>query len=180
MRSNHPLPQSSQAGAQFPTPQAVGNRVAHPNGGRLKLLLGEGDWREDAVSEQLPPLLEPMGIDCLRIRSARAAAAAVSKCSIHIAVVDLSIPLDEGSLPTHREDAGRQVLEILRRLQSPPPVIVIRPPPRSVRDADRTLGHALRDGAFSVLDRPVPLEAMLEVLRRIVQRHYPAAWNPIT
>jgi hypothetical protein len=34
----------------------------------------------------------------------------------------------------------------------------------------------LREGAFAVLDQPVNLESMLEVLRRIVRRHYSDAW----
>jgi hypothetical protein len=34
----------------------------------------------------------------------------------------------------------------------------------------------LAEGAFAVLDRPFPVESLLETLRRILQRHYAGTW----
>jgi DNA-binding NtrC family response regulator len=36
--------------------------------------------------------------------------------------------------------------------------------------------EALRDGAFTVLDDPVPIESMLQALERVVRRHYRDHW----
>ena len=35
---------------------------------------------------------------------------------------------------------------------------------------------AVRDGAFTVLDDPVPVESMLQALERVVRRHYRDHW----
>ena len=40
----------------------------------------------------------------------------------------------------------------------------------------RLLGQSLREGAFAVLDRPVSIEDMLEVMRRILRRYYADVW----
>jgi hypothetical protein len=48
--------------------------------------------------------------------------------------------------------------------------IVIRPPQSAARESSRTLSDALREGAFAVLDRPVDLETMLEIMRRVLRR----------
>jgi hypothetical protein len=94
--------------------------------------------------------------------------------AIHIAVVDLSIPLRRGegaAVP-----GGDRILQLLRRLDEPPPTVVVRPPQPAARESARGLGEALRGGAFAVLDRPVHLETMLEVMRRVLRRHYAGHW----
>jgi len=60
--------------------------------------------------------------------------------------------------------------------RSAPAAVVVRPPQPSTRDSARGLSEALRDGAFTVIDGPVRLENMLEVLRRVVRRHYRDHW----
>jgi hypothetical protein len=72
--------------------------------------------------------------------------------------------------------AGPRVLQLLRRLEQPPPTVVIRPRQPVARDSARGLAAALREGAFAVLDRPIHLEMMLEVMRRILRRHYADVW----
>ena len=57
-----------------------------------------------------------------------------------------------------------------------PPTVVVRPPQPSQRDATRGLHAMLAEGAFAVLDRPFPVESLLETLRRILQRHYAGTW----
>lgn len=140
---------------------------------RLNLLLSYGSNRDEEVMDQLPRLLTPMGIHSIRVTTGERAARAVADQVIHIAVVDLAVPLcDE----TDRRAAGARVLELLRRLDQPPPTVVVRPRRPTVRDSARELSEALRAGAFTVLDRPLGLESLLEVLRRILRRHYADLW----
>jgi len=141
---------------------------------RLNLLLGYAAWRHDEVADQLLQLLEPMGIRCIRAASGREATDLVRSLQVHIAVVDLSIPM-EGDSPRSTE-AGPRVLQLLRRLEQPPPTVVVRPPQPSLRESGRGLADALREGAFAVLDGPVRIESMLEVLRRVVRRHFSDHW----
>ncbi|MGA1392111.1 MAG: hypothetical protein ACO38W_03030 [Phycisphaerales bacterium] len=162
-----------------PTSDAIpSGRPETPSGGsragssRLNLMLGYAQWRQDQVVEQLPRLLEPMGIRCIRASTGREATDLVRSLQVHIAVVDLTIPME----PAARDEAGSRVLQLLRRLEQPPPTVVVRPPQPSLRESGRGLADALREGAFAVLDGPVRIEAMLEVLRRVVRRHFSDHW----
>ncbi len=115
-----------------------------------------------------------MGIDCHRCRSGVEATEFLRRAPVHIAIVDLSIPMEANS--SRFIAAGPRVLQLLRRLDQPPPTVVVRPPQPISRDSVRTLSDALRDGAFAVMDGPVRLEGLLEVLRRVVRRHYRDHW----
>ena len=145
-----------------------------PNTPRLNLLLSYGGWRQGSVVDQLPRLLEPLGIRSIRVHCGREAAEAIQHEHIHIAMVDLDIPLDRGQSQT--APAGSRVLQLLRRLDHPPPTVVVRPPQVGPRDSARSLSEALREGAFAVLDRPLELETTLEVMRRVLRRHYADNW----
>lgn len=102
---------------------------------------------------------------------------------MHIAVVDLGIPLDARSCTSPEavasaEEAGPRVLEILGRLPEPPPTVVVKRS-RGHRDNAREIAAALRAGAFAVVDRPTDtsgVELMLEILRRCLCRHYQGRW----
>ncbi len=144
-----------------------------PPGSRLNLLLSYGAGQEGSVIEQLPRLLWPLGIHSIRVTTGEGAARVICKHPIHIAVVDLTIPLvpDSPARP-----GGARILQLLRRLEEPPPTVVVRPRQPVARDSARGLAAALREGAFAVLDRPIELEAMLEVMRRILCRHYADEW----
>ena len=145
---------------------------------RLNLLLSMPAWRQRTAVEQLPPLLSPMGIQVFRTSSGEEAADVIRQVVVHIAVIDVSIPLqrNESASVESTSGGGPRILQLLRRLHQPPPVVVIRPPQPAVRESARTLTEALREGAFAVLDQPVHLESMLEVMRRIVRRHYADCW----
>lgn len=145
---------------------------------RLNLLLSCAAWRPNDPLDSLPPLLAPLGIQSIKASSGEEAAEVIQKFQVHIAVVDLSIPLQrcQPSAAAVAAEAGPRVLQLLRRLDSPPPTVVVRPPQPAMRESARTLAQALRDGAFAVLDQPVRLEAMLEVLRRILRRYYADVW----
>ena len=140
---------------------------------RLRLMLSYGGWEQENFAEQLPRLLQPLGIDCLRVGTANEATDLLSQHLVHIAVVDLRIPFDQG----RGEPAGQRVLQLLRRLEQPPPTVVVRARQATQRASARGLSTALREGAFTVMDGPVKLEPMLEVLHRVVRRHYANHWT---
>jgi DNA-binding response OmpR family regulator len=141
--------------------------------GRLNLLLSYGGWRDEAAVLQAPRLLEPLGICTMEAGTCEEAEDLIRTRPIHIAVVDLEIPLRAAG-PT--QPSGLRILQLLRRLDSPPPTIVVRPRQASARDDVRGLLGSLRDGAFAVLDRPMRLEALLDTLHRALRRHYKDLW----
>lgn len=149
-------------------------------GQRLNLLLSYAGWQSNPWVDRLPCLLEPLGVSSVRARSGREAAEVIRSVPIHIAVVDLGLPLDTQTQDPDGEDreGGPRLLEMLARLSEPPPTVVVKPP-RTHRDDRRDLSAALRLGAFAVVDRPRgdgDLELMLEVLRRCLSRFYQGRW----
>ncbi|MBO6513148.1 MAG: response regulator [Phycisphaerales bacterium] len=158
---------------------------AHPDrstpagvpGGRLNLLLSRAGWQPDPWVDRLPRMLEPMGIQSHIAHNADTAQRVIDSNAIHIAVVDLALPLDS-TLGSPAEESGPRLLNLLSRLASPPPIVVIKRN-RTARDDMRELNAALRAGAFAVVDRPNAqrdLESLLEVLRRCLTRHYEGRW----
>ncbi|MEM7755003.1 MAG: hypothetical protein AAF297_05140 [Planctomycetota bacterium] len=151
---------------------------------RFNLLLSYAGWDADPWVNRLPPLLEPMGVRSVLAGSGREATARIRETAVHVAVVDLGLPFDDApeqsQAPT--TEGGVRLLELLRRLDQPPPTVVIKRG-RSSRDDRREIAAALRAGAFAVLDRPketTDLELMLQVLQRILTRHYADRWpDPI-
>lgn len=150
---------------------------------RLNLLLSCSSWRTDSWAARLPFLLEPMGIQSLRATSARDAERVIRSGPIHIAVVDLGIPLDERvASPTAlspdpaAEEGGTRILELLARMPSPPPTVVVQSP-RTHRDSARCMNAALKCGAFAVVDRSAAeVEMMLDVMRRVLAKFYDDKW----
>ena len=177
---------SHQYGQPTPTPASA----PAPALGRLNLLLsaaGPVAWRDESWAESLSRLLEPMGVRAWRVRSGREAADVIRSMTVHIALVDLGLPLD-GPAPSAQSEAnsaaggsgpvsegGARLLDLLARLSCPPPTVVVNRG-RSQRDDTRTLCSALQAGAFAVLERPVQIETALEVMRRILTRHYAGRW----
>lgn len=146
---------------------------AAPVAGRLNLLISDAGWEPESWADRLPPLLEPMGVRAHRVQSGREAEGVIRTTPVHIAIVDMALPLDRDA-----GEGGRQLLELLRRLDLFPPTVVIRRR-RAHRDEVRELHAALRAGVFAVIDRPVNhagFEAMLSVLRRALQRYYHDRW----
>ena len=141
---------------------------------RLNLLLTCGSWREDSPILQLPRLLGPFGIRSLTAKNGEEAVQMIEKSDIHIAIVDLAIPLSEGSVD--RRPGGERVLQLLRRLNPRPPTIVIRPQQTSSRENSRSLARSLQEGAFTVVDRPAMIETLLDALHRVLRKHYADRW----
>ncbi|MEO1585120.1 MAG: response regulator [Planctomycetota bacterium] len=156
---------------------------------RLNLLLSDASTHphvqsDDTWAARLPRLLEPMGIRAHHATTGRQASDLMASTTIHVAVVDLGLPLDPApteSAPAASRpspEAGWRLLEILARLAHRPPTVAIKSA-KTTRDEARELNAALRLGAFAVVDRPRTardLETLLEVLRRCVTRHYKDQW----
>ncbi len=161
----------------LPTPADAPCQPAAP--GRLNLLLSYAGWRPEAWVDRLPRLLEPMGVRSLRAGSGAEASDVIRKYPIHIAVVDLGLPLSEGQrIVPGAEGASHRLLAMLARLDCPPPTVIVRQE-RTSRDDRREIAAALRAGAFAVINRPHEsgeLEILLEVLRRCLARHYAGRW----
>lgn len=143
------------------------------------MLLSYAGWETDPWVERLPRLLEPMGVTSVRVTSGRSASDVIKSTQIHVAVVDLALPFDHDPTAAKADaEAGSRLLDLLGRLASPPPTVVIKRS-RTNRDDHQELSAALKAGAFAVLDRPRgdgDLELLLEVLRRLLKRHYGDVW----
>lgn len=149
---------------------------------RLNLLLTYGGWRTDSWADRLPQMLAPMGVRVWRAASGREAADLIRSMRVHVAVVDFRLPLDrlasapEACAPSAGpEEGGARILEILSRLDQPPPTLVVKRGRTSREDA-REAALALNMGAFAAIDRPVDLERMLDAMRRVLARHYHGRW----
>lgn len=149
-----------------------------PAGGRLNLLLSYAGWQAESWADLLPVLLEPMGVHAMRASDGRHAAEVLRSSPIHIAVVDLDLPLDPADPESIQSGGGFRLLELLSRQSSRPPAVVVRRS-RTHRDDTREINRALQAGAFAVVERPQAtrdLEVMLDVLRRCLARHYQGRW----
>jgi DNA-binding response OmpR family regulator len=143
---------------------------------RLNLLLSYAGWQSEPWVDQLPRLLEPMGVSSLRAGTGREATELIRSHRIHVAVVDLGLPLDVGD--TVMEEGGPRLLELLSRLEQAPPTVAVKSSRTQAEDR-RCLNAALRLGVFAVIDRPRgmnDLNVMLEVLRRALCRFYRGRW----
>ncbi len=154
-------------------------RTDLPN--RLNLLLSWADWRTESWVDLLDAVLRPMGVESVRARSASEAERVIRTIPVHIAIVDLRIPLQETSPPAGAargtpEEGGPRVLELLRRLEQPPPTVVVKHA-RTGREEPRHLSAALRSDAFAVVDRTgANLEQMLRIMQRVLHRFYENRW----
>lgn len=175
----HPSPGPSAGGPARRQPTPTPSTCP---GGRLNLLLSYAGWQPDPLVNRLAPLLEPMGVTAHHAGTGREASRVIQATPIHIAVVDLALPLDLTTPQPEREpefeEGGPRLLELLSRLDQPPPVVAIKRS-RSTRDDARDLNAALRLGVFAVVDRPrelSDLNLILNVLRRCLERHYHGRW----
>lgn len=151
-----------------------------PTAHRFNLLLSYAGWESDPWVNRLPTLLQPMGVRSYLAASGQEASRVIRENAVHVAIVDLGLPFDAPdarSAPAPGE-GGPRLLQLLARLDQPPPTLVIKRR-RTTRDDQREIAAALRAGAFAVLDRPrdtADLEVVLEVLRRVLLRHYANRW----
>ena len=126
---------------------------------------------------QLPRLLEPMGVAAHKARTGHEAIRLAERVRFHAAVIDLGTPLGApGGRASPNGAAGLWLLELFRRLPDRPPIVAVRGPQFSQGRAERLLGEALRLGVFSVVSKPVNVEQMLVVFRRLLDRKYQGCW----
>ncbi len=178
------------------------NTTHHQPASRFNVLLTEdrqhsaGHW-----TRQLPRLLQPQGVRAYVARTGQEAVAMVNDLQIHAALIDLATPQNDetatpgspapGSVPGSApgapglagsgsgavgEAGGLWVLEVLKRLPTRPPIVVVNSRAIARIQAQRFLNEALRLGAFSVINRPSDLEVMLDVIRRLIDRQYEGTW----
>ncbi len=156
-------------------------RHAGIQGERLNVLLTDGD---EPWSEHLPRLLEPQGVRAIRVDSVRQAIDVIDHEPIHMAVVDLALPVDQPESPaagrpaeSDRSGGGAlKLVQVIRRLDPTPPTVIIRGRLFQPRLDDRLLREALTLNVFSVLDQPVQMEQVLRVLQRVMARYYDDVW----
>ena len=131
---------------------------------------------------QLPRLLQSQGVGSYVVDTGRAAISLAERLEVHAAVIDLGTPLEAGDDwqmgpgPASAGPGGMWLLKLLRRQPNHPPVVLLRKPSYSRRQAQSLLHDALNLGAFSVLEKPVNLEQLLAVFQRLVDRKYSGAW----
>jgi CheY-like chemotaxis protein len=148
------------------------------------LLTQDRPHSEQHWTSQLPRLLEPQGVASYLVGTGREAVDLAERMEFHAAVIDMSTPIgpEQRGVPGPHGHVGPGdgfwVLEVLRRLPSNPPVVILRKPAFSQRQAERTLNVALRLGAFTVLKKPVDVEQVLAVFQRLVDKRYRGAWPP--
>ncbi len=179
----HPDPTSSAGptGDAHPAPSASPDPAdPAPTLHRFNLLLSYAGWESDPWVNRLPTLLQPMGVRSYLAASGQEASRVIRQNAVHVAIVDLGLPFDapDAQPSPSPGEGGPRLLQLLARLDAPPPTLVIKRR-RTTRDDQREIAAALRAGAFAVLDRPrdtADLEIVLEVLRRILQRHYANRW----
>ena len=148
---------------------------------RFNVLLTEDrPHPESHWTRQLPRLLQPQGVQSYVAHTGREAIDLAEQMQFHAAVVDLHIPIgaaaDDHPAVDSTSGGGMWLLELIRRLPNRPPVVVLRRPAFSQRQAERMLNQALRLGAFSVMNKPVDIEQLLGVFRRLMDRRYSGAW----
>jgi DNA-binding response OmpR family regulator len=155
----------------------------HPDA-RFNVLLAEDlQHAPEHWTRQLPRLLEPQGVRSYVARTGSEAVEIVQSVRIHAAVIDVDTP--PSSIASRRSGAsgsaaagGLWLLDVLRRVQHRPPVVVVNDVRLSPVQVQRLLNEALRLGAFSVINRPDDLEHLLAVMRRLLDRTYRGQWPP--
>lgn len=153
-----------------------------PRDARFRVLLTEDRARtDDHWTRQLPALLRPMGVDALIASTGQQALDLIQHDPIHAAIIDLATPkaAQTGNAQA-AAGGGIWLMQVLQRLPNRPPVVVVNSNSYSQRQVQRLLNQALELGAFSVVNRPVRLDALLATFQRLFERAYNNTWpnNP--
>jgi len=150
---------------------------------RFNVLLAE--HRRPAAqhwTDQMAQLLQPQGVHAFVAHCGQQAIELAGTHTIHAAVIDLATPTTaddtaaSSTAANHRGPGGLWVLEIISRMPNRPPVVLVNSSAISTGQVQRILDDALRLGAFSVVNRPIELNAILAVFQRLVERTYAGAW----
>lgn len=145
-------------------------------GERFRVLLTEDRARPDEHwTRQLPPMLEPLGVRAAIAADSRQALEIIQSTAIHAAVIDLNTPAPKGS---DSAAGGLYLMQVIQRLPSKPPVVVVNSHSYSQRQVQRLLNQALELGAFSVVNWPVQIDTLLSTFQRLIERAYNNHWPP--
>ena len=163
-------------------PEPIDGDRAHKRsmgGARLKVLLTED--RDHAIehwTRQLPRLLSPQGVEAIVAKTGQEAIEITRQTDIHAALIDLSTPQDKNNraMTVSGVPGGIWLLEVLSRSPARPPIVIVNSRTFTERQIQRSLNDALRLGAFSVVNQPVQLETLLDVIQRLLDRRYDGAW----
>jgi CheY-like chemotaxis protein len=125
---------------------------------RLTVLLAD---QNDGWAVTVRKLLEPQGVQTIAAHTGREALRLIEGGSIHVAVLDQTMP----------QMGGLQVVKRMRDLPDAPPAILL---------ADHLTNHLLHEAlgmkVFSVLSKPVDMNLLLDSLARVMRRHYESRW----
>ncbi len=141
---------------------------------RFRVLLTEDRARPDEHwTRQVPPLLRPLGVQAEIAADSKEALAILESTPIHAAVIDLNTPAPQAGDST---GGGLYLLQVIQRLPSKPPVVVINSHSYSQKQSGRMLNQALDLGAFSVINWPVQIDTLLSTFQRLIERAYDNTW----
>ncbi|MEM6562000.1 MAG: response regulator [Planctomycetota bacterium] len=129
---------------------------------RLTVLLGDA---RPAWHRQVDTLLEPQGVRTVSAFSGRDVMDALERSDdrVHVAVLDENL---EGM-------GGLQIARVLCDKPGSPPIVLLADATAIGRNV---LQQALALRVFSVLNKPVELNTLLDTLARLVRRHYGNQW----
>lgn len=166
-------------------------RPPHPESrnsdARFRVLLTEDRARPDEHwTRQLPPMLRPLGIEASIAADGKEALAILESTPIHAAVIDINTPLPpQASTSTSSQTSGPSgggggiwLMQVIQRLPTRPPVVVVNSHSYSQRQVQRLLNQALHLGAFSVINWPVKIDTLLSTFQRLIERAYNNTWPP--
>jgi CheY-like chemotaxis protein len=125
---------------------------------RLTLLLAND---QEQWHDTIRQLLESQGVQTLSARSGREALDLIESVPVHVAVLDTQMP----------QLGGLQVVRLMRELEKAPPAILLA---RSL--TNHLLQEALGMQVFSVLEKPVDFNLLLDAIARLLRRHYESRW----
>jgi CheY-like chemotaxis protein len=125
---------------------------------RLTVLLAD---EPDGSAATIGRLLEPQGVETIVAHSGPEALDILKTHPVHVAVLDVQMP----------QLGGLQVIRLMRALASPPPAILL---------ADNMSNYLLREAlgmqVFSVLPKPVQMNALLDAVARVLRRYHDSRW----
>lgn len=125
---------------------------------RLTVLLAD---EPDGAAAMVGRLLEPQGVETLVAHSGPEALDLLKTRPVHVAVLDVQMP----------QLGGLQVIRLMRGLSSPPPAILL-----SDNMSNYLLREALGMQVFSVLPKPVQVNALLDAVARVLRRYHDSRW----
>lgn len=135
-------------------------QASHTN--RLTVLLAN---EQEGWHQTITRLLQPQGVQTLSAHSGREALRLMECTPVHVAVLDQQMP----------QLGGLQVIRMMREMNNAPPAILL------ANDMSSTLlREALGMHVFSVLGKPVDFNVLLDVLARVLRRHYESRWPGTT